>query len=257
MDYATMFRLDGKVALVTGGGRGLGRAIAEGMAVSGAAVAIADLDRARAEQAAAELTAQGHRTLALHADVTQRDSVDAMIQGVLDAFGGLDVLVSNAGITINHPTVEFPEDDYDRVMVVNLKGVFLCAQAAARAMIAVGRGGRIVNIGSISGVIAEHPRTSPYAASKAGVIQFTKNWALEWAEHGINVNAIGPGYIRTEMTAPHLANPELVEQIRRKTILGRVAEPSEMVGAIVYLSSPAATYVTGHTLFVDGGWLAQ
>src|SRR5829696_881032 len=187
MEYGTMFRLDGKVALVTGGGRGLGRALAEGLAVHGASIAIADLDGERAERSAAELVALGHRVTAIQADVTDRRSVEAMVQHTLDAFGFVDILVNNAGITINHATVDFPEEDFDRVLAVNLKGVFLCAQAAARAMIAAGRGGKIVNIGSISGAVAEHARTSPYAASKAGVIQFTKNWALEWAPHGINV----------------------------------------------------------------------
>src|SRR3954454_21011414 len=194
VDYATMFRLDGKAAIVTGGGGGIGSAMAEGLATAGARVALGVLGLPQAERVAAGLAAKGLRTVAVAVDVTSRASAERMVEQTLAAFGRVDILCNNAGITLNQPTVEMDEAIWDKVLAVNLKGVFLCAQAVARQMIAAGNGGKIINTGSISGLVAEDPTEPPYGASKAGVLQLPRHWANEWAQHRINVNAIAPSY---------------------------------------------------------------
>jgi NAD(P)-dependent dehydrogenase (short-subunit alcohol dehydrogenase family) len=254
----SMFRLDGKVAVVTGGGSGIGRATAAAFADAGAAVAILDLDPARADAAAEEIAAGGRAVSAHPADVTDKRSVERAVEAVVEARGGLDILVNSAGIGIRRPAVELPLADWNKVVAVNLTGVFLCSQAAARQMLAAGRGGAIVNLASIMGFSGGgvYPNVS-YQATKGAVVNMTRALAVEWAPAGIRVNAVAPTWVRTNLTAPLLDQPGIVERIAALTPLGRLATPDEIAWAILYLASPAAAMVTGHTLAVDGGFLAQ
>jgi NAD(P)-dependent dehydrogenase (short-subunit alcohol dehydrogenase family) len=254
---ADLFDLTGKVAIVTGAGSGLGAEFAGALAEAGAAVVAADLNLAGAEETAARLRASGARALAVAANMTSEAEVIALVERTVAEFGQVDILVNNAGIgTVGPPeTLSLPE--WQRVVDVNLTGVFLGAREAAKPMIAAGNGGRIINIASILGAGASAPLpTAAYAATKAAVINLTRDLAVHWAKYGILVNAIGPAYFGTAMTKDLLAVPEMRTAIERRTPLGRVGRLEELQGPIVFLASEASSYVTGHTLFVDGGWTA-
>jgi NAD(P)-dependent dehydrogenase (short-subunit alcohol dehydrogenase family) len=247
------FRLDGKVAVVTGGARGLGRAAAELLAEAGAAVAILDRDAA-----AGAKTAGGIAGASFHpVDVTEEASVEAAMAAVVAHHGGIDVLVNNAGIGLRHPAVDHPLADWDKVVAVNLTGVFLCARTAARTMLARG-GGAIVNLASIMGFSGGgvYPNVS-YQATKGAVVNMTRALAVEWAKSGIRVNAVAPTWVKTDLTAALLAQPDVLARIEALTPMARLATPEEVAHAILFLASPAAAMVTGHTLPVDGGFLAQ
>jgi 2-deoxy-D-gluconate 3-dehydrogenase len=251
------FRLDGLSAMVTGGGRGIGRAVAIGLAEAGAKLAVADIDVAAAEEAAGTIRQQGGSAMAVALDVADEASVEAGFENAVRAHGGIDVLVNNAGTAIRRPTVELALADWDRVVAVNMTGLFLCARTAARLMIA-GRGGSIVNMASIMGLSGGglYPNIS-YQATKGAVVNMTRALALEWAAARIRVNAVAPTWVRTHFITGLLAQPQLVARIEAMTPLGRLAEPSDVVGAVLFLASPASAMVTGHTLPVDGGILAQ
>ncbi len=254
---AGLFDLTGKVAIVTGAGSGLGAEFAGALAEAGAAVVAADLNLAGAEETAARLRASGARALAVAANMTSEAEVIALVERTVAEFGQVDILVNNAGIgTVGPPeTLSLPE--WQRVVDVNLTGVFLGAREAAKPMIAAGNGGRIINIASILGAGASAPLpTAAYAATKAAVINLTRDLAVHWAKYGILVNAIGPAYFGTAMTKDLLAVPEMRTAIEGRTPLGRVGRLEELRGPIVFLASEASSYVTGHTLFVDGGWTA-
>jgi NAD(P)-dependent dehydrogenase (short-subunit alcohol dehydrogenase family) len=254
---ANLFDLTGKVAIVTGAGSGLGAEFAGALAEAGAAVVAADLNLTGAEETAARLRASGARTLAMAANMTSEAEVIALVERTVAEFGQVDILVNNAGIgTVGPPeTLSLPE--WQRVVDVNLTGVFLGAREAAKAMIAAGNGGRIINIASILGAGASAPLpTAAYAATKGAVINLTRDLAVHWAKYGILVNAIGPAYFGTAMTKDLLAVPEMRTAIEGRTPLGRVGRLEELRGPIVFLASEASSYVTGHTLFVDGGWTA-
>lgn len=250
--------LEGHVALVTGSARGIGSALAIGLAQAGANVAVSDipdnLDQAKQVQEQIEGLDRTSSTYAL--DVLDLDSIRDSVDAVVRDFGRLDILVNNAGIRRPKPSLEVTEDEWDTVVDTNLKGVFFCAQAAARPMIDQGRG-RIINIASQMAVVAR-PRRAAYCASKAGVANLTKVLALEWIQYGITVNAIGPGPTVTPGMLD--ANPFTPEQvawdIEAHMPLGRRMEPEELVGAAIYLASPSAGATTGHLLIVDGGWTA-
>jgi len=248
-----MARLERKVAIVTGGGSGIGRHMAQALAEGGANVVLCARKVERCEQAAAEIAELGVRTLALRCDVREPDDVHAVVERTRDELGRIDILVNNAGTAWGAPPEETPLHGWQKVIDVNLTGVFLFAQAAGRAMIADGEGGRIVNIASVAGLggaPAEVMNAIPYHASKGGVIAFTRDLACKWARHGINVNAIAPGWFPSEMSRLVLErNPELVDRIP----LRRLGGTDDLKGAILFLSSPASDYVTGHTLVVDGG----
>ena len=252
-----VFRLDRKVAIVTGGGSGIGRATAAALAGAGAAVAILDLDAVRAATAAEELVAAGCIVSAHAADVTDEASVERAVEDAAARHGGIDILVNSAGIGIRRAAVELPLADWDKVVAVNLTGVFLCSRAAARHMMRRG-GGAIVNLASIMGFSGGglYPNVS-YQATKGAVVNMTRALAVEWAPAKIRVNAVAPTWVRTNLTAPLLDQPGIVERIAALTPLGRLATPDEIAWAILYLASPAAAMVTGHTLAVDGGFLAQ
>jgi NAD(P)-dependent dehydrogenase (short-subunit alcohol dehydrogenase family) len=252
-----LFDLSGRVAIVTGAGSGLGALFAQALAEAGADVVCADLNLAGARDTVGAIEAMGRSALAVEVNVTDEAAVVAMVQTTLDRFGRLDIIVNNAGIGITGPPEEMTLADWQKSIDVNLTGVFLCAREAAKVMIAAGNGGRIINIASILGAVASMPGpATAYAASKGGVINLTRDLAVHWASHGIRVNAIAPAYFPSAMTGNAFAVPEIVAELDRRTPLGRTGMLEELKGPIVFLASDASSYVTGHTLFVDGGWTA-
>jgi len=252
----TPFSLEGSTALVTGGGSGLGRAIALAMAAHGADVAVTELPGKTdlAEQTATEVRAHGARAAAIALDVTDLRSIDALVPAVVSQLGRLDVLVNNAGLNIQRHALDVSEDDWDRVLDVNLKGLFFCSQAAGRHMVKSG-GGRIVNIASQMGLVG-YWRRAAYCSSKAGVVNLTRVLAIEWAQHNIRVNAIAPTFVLTPLTEPMFEDAEFKADVLSRIPLGRLADPDDVANAAVYLASPAAKMITGQTLAVDGGWTA-
>jgi NAD(P)-dependent dehydrogenase (short-subunit alcohol dehydrogenase family) len=251
------FRLDGEAAVVTGAARGIGRAVALGLAEAGARVAVTDLDLAEAKTVVAAIRDRGGEALALALDVADEAAVEAGFAEIARTLGGIRVLVNNAGTAIRRASVELDRADWDQVIAVNMTGVFLCARCAARHMIGAG-GGRIVNMASIMGLSGGglYPNIS-YQASKGAVVNMTRALALEWAEAGIRVNAVAPTWVRTEFIRGLLDKPELIARIEAMTPLRRLADPADIVGAVLFLTSEASAMVTGHTLPVDGGFLAQ
>lgn len=259
-NISDLFDLTGKVAIVTGAGSGLGIAFAEGLAEAGASVVCADLNEAGAQETARRLeAASGRPMLARRVDVTDEASVDALIAAAVERFGRLDVMVNNAGIGLTGDPETFPLSDWKRVIDVNLTGVFLGARSAARAMEQNPdeSGGSIINVASILGFVgAEPPSAAAYAASKGGVVNLTRDLSGAWAKKGIRVNAIGPAYFPSAMTQDVLANDAVNAMLVARTQMGRLGRPDELKGPVVFLASRASSYVTGHTLLVDGGWVA-
>lgn len=256
-DPFAAYRLDGKVAVVTGGARGIGRAAAAALARAGAAVALLDRDGEAAEATAHALGGNGAAVSAHAADVTDEASLEAAFAEVIRQHGGVDVLVNSAGIGLRHPAVDHPLADWDKVVAVNLTGVFLCSRIAARSMTGRG-GGAVVNLASIMGFSGGglYPNVS-YQATKGAVVNMTRALAVEWAEAGIRVNAVAPTWVRTDLTAAVLDRPGVMQRIAELTPMRRLATPEEVANAILFLASPAAAMITGHTLPVDGGFLAQ
>ena len=249
-------RLQDDVAIVTGAAQGIGRAIALGLAEEGAQVVVADRQAEKARAVAAEIEAMGRRGLGLAVDVRDLGALQTMVDAAVEAFGTLDILVNNAGIALPTPFFETTEHDWDRMMAVNLKGVFFATQYAARVMREKGHG-KIVNLASTSAFVAGR-QEAPYAVSKAGVKMLTAAVSAELAADGINVNAIAPGLIKTPMTETYFPDEEAFQaRVDSKIPMGRVGVPRDLVGAVVFLCSTEADYVTGHTLVVDGGWLTQ
>lgn len=250
------FDLTGSVAVITGAGSGLGKAIAKALAQHGADVAVTELPgkTALAEETVGELLALGRRAQAIPLDVTDLGSIDALVPAVVGSLGRLDILVNNAGLNIQRQALEVTEEDWDRVLDVNLKGLFFCSQAAGRHMVEHG-GGRIVNIASQMGLVG-YWRRAAYCSSKAGVVNLTRVLAIEWAKYGINVNAIAPTFVLTPLTAPMFEDADFKADVIARIPLGRLADPDDVANAAVYLASPAAKMVTGQTLAVDGGWTA-
>jgi NAD(P)-dependent dehydrogenase (short-subunit alcohol dehydrogenase family) len=253
----TAFRLDGTVCVVTGGGSGIGRAIAFGAARSGARVHVLDRDPEAARRTQTEIEAEDFVATAHAVYVSDEAQILAAFDAIARAEGKIDSLVNNAGMAIRRPAVELDRADWDSVVAVNMTGVFLCARTAARHMIA-GGGGAIVNMSSIMGLSGGglYPNIS-YQTTKGAVVNLTRALAVEWAAHNIRVNAIAPTWVRTAFIRPLLDQPDLVRRMESVTPLGRVAEPEDIVGAALFLLSPASAMVTGHTLPVDGGYLAQ
>jgi len=246
-----MFSLDGRVALVTGAGRGIGRALALGLADAGADVICLARTGAEVEEAAGEIRAKGRRALAVTADVTSREQVTRAVDAAIAEFGKIDILVNNAGINIRKPALEVEERDWDRVVETNLKGPFLVAQTVGRHMCEAGYG-RVINVSSVGGAVALRTGVA-YGASKAGLLHMTRILAMEWAKYGVTVNAIGPWYFRTPLTEKLLQDEQYVAEILARTPMRRIGDLKELVGPVVFLASEASSYMTGQALMVDGG----
>jgi NAD(P)-dependent dehydrogenase (short-subunit alcohol dehydrogenase family) len=250
------FRLDGKVALITGGARGLGKTMALALAEAGADLALSGRSRETCEETAKEIAdATGRKVRAFQADVTSGPDAARLATEVREACGSIDILINNAGTNIRGKLADLSEQDWDTVIDTNLKGPFLCARAIGPQMVAKGWG-RVINIGSILSVIAIAGR-APYASSKAGVIGLTKVLALEWAGSGVTCNAICPGPFATDMNKQLLNDPIAYQQFISQIPLGRWGELDEMAGVAVFLASDASSFMTGSSVFVDGGWTAR
>lgn len=253
MQAQQLFDLTGKVALVTGGGRGIGKTAAEALGSAGAKVVITGRRDEYLTPTAEELTQQGIACAKVVADVTQPDDIARALGAALDAFGAVDILINNAGQTWGQATEDMPFERWRQVIQVNLDGMFLMSQAVGRHMLERGSG-RIINVASVAGLVAgDHQgvKTIAYNTSKAGVIAFTRTLAMEWGRRGVNVNAIAPGWFPTRMAAASInANRERFEE---RTALGRIGDLDELRGAFIFLSAPASSYITGQTLVVDGG----
>jgi gluconate 5-dehydrogenase len=246
------FDLAGQVALVTGGGRGIGLAIAKGLADCGARVIVSGRNAETLEQARQSLGADAGAEVA---DVANEAAIVALRDRIASQYGRLDILVNNAGIDPHYASMEkTTTEDWEKVLRTNLDGVFHCCRHLGGMMLAQ-KSGAIINISSVAGNVALK-RQVPYCASKGGVEQLTKALAYDWAEHGIRVNAVGYGFIRTDLTAGMTSHPHIAPKLLARTALGRFGEVSEVAGAAIFLASPSASYVTGHTIMVDGGWTA-
>ena len=247
------FSLVGKVALVTGGASGIGESFAFALAEAGAHVAVADLNRSRAQHVANQIRNLGVDSLPLGVDVTQSQEIESMISNVLKKWGNLNIAVNNAGVALRARAEEMPVEYWDRTVDVDLKGVFFCCQAEARHMLLQGNGS-IINTASMSAKIVNRPqRHVPYNAAKAGVVQLTRTCAAEWAERGVRVNSISPGHTLSPMTSRNLTDAT-VEMWLSNTPMRRLGLPSDLQGGLVFLASDASAYVTGHDLVIDGGY---
>jgi NAD(P)-dependent dehydrogenase (short-subunit alcohol dehydrogenase family) len=245
----------GKVVVVTGASRGIGEAIATAFAEAGATVVLTARGRAGLDQVCAELAGKGMAATAHALDVADVRASESFVDMLIAHHGRIDVLVNNAGTSARQPTGQVTEDVWDRMFATNARGLFFLTQAVGRAMLARGAGA-IVNIGSVSQVVGRREMAA-YTASKGAVAQITRTLALEWARTGVRVNCVAPGYVRTPLVEPVLQREDLIAEILRRTPLGRVAEPREIAGPVLFLASDLASYVTGQTLFVDGGWTAE
>lgn len=251
------FRLDGRVALVTGASRGIGKAIAVAMGQAGADVAVAGRDAQTLAPVAAEIEALGRRALAVPLDVARVESIGAAVERVVAGLGRVDILVNNAGTNIRKDSLDYTPEDWDYVVDTNLKGTFFLTQEVGRRMVEQ-RAGKILNIGSMSAYLGL-PTLPAYSSTKAALQQLTRMLAVEWADYNVQVNAIAPGWIATDLTAPLQEKPELrprYEWVISRTPAGRFGTPEELAGAAVFLCSPAADFITGQVLAVDGGILA-
>ena len=247
-------RLQGKIAIVTGSTKGIGRAIAIGYAEEGATVIVCGRSEDLAKNLAQELTRKGKKAVAMKLDVTSHDGINQVVNQVMKQFSRIDILVNNAGISpIWKRAEETGKEAWDQIIATNLTGAFLCAQAVGKVMIKQ-KSGKIINMTSVGGEVAL-PRLVAYCASKAGIISLTQVLAAEWAQHNILVNAIGPSYVETEFTAGLRGNQAIYDDLKNKNLLKRFAQPEEIVGVAIFLASDESNYITGQTIFVDGGWL--
>lgn len=249
------FGLEGKAAIVTGAGRGLGQAVALALAGAGADLVLVARSRDQLEETAAEIRALGRRAVSVAGDVTAEGAPAEAVRAAQEQFGRLDILVLAAGVAITKPALEITSEDWDRVLEVNLKAAFFWSQVAGRHMIEAGSG-RIIYMASIVGQVGM-AQIAPYCASKGGLMALTRALAVEWARQGVTVNAIAPGYVKTAMNADVMEDPRSLAHITAYTPMRRLGQSNEIAGAAVYLASEAASFVTGHVLVVDGGWLAS
>lgn len=249
-----LFDLTGKVAIVIGGSRGLGRGMATGLLNAGASVVVASRNAQAVEKAAKEMTEEtGSICKGIPLDVTSIEAIKEFIAKVDKEFGRIDILINSAGINVRKPALEFEEEDWDKVTDTQLKYVFFMDRYVGNYMVEHGIKGRIINVGSISSMVGLKNIVA-YVTSKGGILQMTKALANEWAQYGITVNAIGPGYCFTEMTRPLLSKSGVKDKYEERIPMGRLGEPEDMATTAVYLASDASSYVTGQMIYVDGGW---
>ena len=247
-----IFEIKNKVALVTGSTRGLGEVAAKSLAKAGADIAVCGRDASDLERVTNSIREMGRNAKGFSIDVTNKKIVFQVVEKIIKYFGQIDILVNNAGVNYRIPVLEYPEEEWDRVINTNLKGYFLMAQAVVPQMIEKGYG-KVINMSSILGTIGL-PHQLAYASSKGGVDQMTKVMALEWAKQGVRVNAIGPTYFETELVAQIRDDTERFNFINERTPMGRWGYPPELEGSVIFLASPASDFITGQTLYVDGGW---
>ncbi len=250
-----LFNLDGEIAIVTGAGKGIGKMLAAGLAIYGATVVIADIDEENGKKTVAEIEKAGGNAIYANINVTNSKQVNGLIKKIMDTYDKIDILVNNAGTVVRKSVLETTDEEWDKVLNLNLKSTFICAKAVAPYMIEKNKG-KIINIGSVSSFLG-HPDHGAYAASKGGIRMLTKVMAVEWGKYGINVNCIAPGYMKTPMTEGFLKVKENYDSIVNKIPLNRVGVPEDLIGAVVFLSSKASSYITGHTLLVEGGRTAD
>jgi len=247
------FDLRGKVAVVTGGGRGIGRAIALGLAGCGASVVVSSRTQAEIDAVAQEIQAQGGKALAVVTDLTVGEQLENLVKATLEKFGRIDILVNNAARSFLRSLLDLREDGWDKVFNTNVKAVWLLSRAVARTMIQQ-KSGKIINITTVGAEKAELGMAA-YGSSKAALKMLTRCMAREWAQYGIQVNAVGPGLTRTDFSKPIWSNPEVAKHVSAAIPMGRLAEPEEIVGSVLFLASDAARFITGHSIYVDGGSL--
>lgn len=247
-----IFDLKGKVAIVTGGAGGIGRALALGIADAGADVVVTSRALGHLEEAVKEIKAKGRKALAVSTDVTQVKSVEDMVARVLKEFPRIDILVNAAGIAIRKPAETFPIDEWQQVMDINTRGTFICCQAVGREMIKQ-RNGKIVNMSSVRGRYGLPVDYAAYCASKGAVDSLTRTLACEWAKYNVLVNAVAPTVVETELTKPALADPAYAQRMKARIPLGRWAMPEDIVGPTIFLASKASDFVTGQIVYIDGG----
>ncbi|RLE46582.1 beta-ketoacyl-ACP reductase [Candidatus Woesearchaeota archaeon] len=247
-------KLKNKVAIVTGARRGIGKAIALEFAKQGCNIVVSDINKRDCHKVCNEIMMKNRKALAVKCDISKKKEVEELIKKTMQRFNRLDILVNNASVLIEKPLIEMTEKDWDYVININLKGTFLCSQTAAKVMLKQ-KSGKIISLSSIAGQTA-FPGLAAYCASKAGIINLTKAMALELAPY-VNVNAIAPGVIKTKMTEPFLNNQEVKKQFLEKIPLGRIGKPEEIAKTAVFLASNDSSFMTGETVFVDGGWLTH
>lgn len=248
--------LKNKIAVVTGSTKGLGYGIALAYARAGANIVVVSRNERECKEVTRTIEGMGQKALPVAVDLSRQEDINKLVAATLDAFGRIDVLVNNVGTAVTKAAEELQPDDWDRVLNLNLRGVFLCTQAVGRHMIQRGQGGKIINVASILGLVAER-YVLPYCVAKGGVIQLTRALALEWAKHNIQVNALCPGYVKTPMNERELSDPKVYQHILKKIPMRRLGEVEEVAGAALFLASEASNYMTGQTLVIDGGWTAE
>lgn len=254
MNYPT-FDLTGKVAVVTGATRGIGKALALGLANAGADVVVVGRTVSACDATAEEIRAMGKKALSIPTDVTDQAAIEAMVEKAVAEFGHIDILMNNAGAAVTKPAEEITMEEWDNVVNVDLRGAFMVAQACGKQMIKQ-KGGRIINTISVYGYVGGK-LVIPYVAAKGGLAQVTKGLAMEWAKYNINVNALVPGYIITEINKDEFANEKVYNSIVRKIPMRRLGQVEDLIGSVVFLASDASNYVTGAVIAADGGWLCE
>jgi gluconate 5-dehydrogenase len=259
MNPLDTFRLDGRVAFVSGGGGAIGGALAEALGAAGARLVLGDIDQGRADEAAARVRAAGAEAIAFGADITKESEAERVVASAVDHFGRLDIIVNAVGGgagKVLFEAQEYPRDAWDWIMEINLRSTLIATQAAARAMIRGGEGGRVINISSVRATLGINAGYSAYVAAKGAISSLTRQWATEWAKHGITVNAIAPTFVDTPQVATLLADPAFKSGLVSRVPLGRVGQTDDLVGAVIFFASPASSFVTGQILGIDGGLTA-